>query len=148
MKVTFCRCGLSHKNKLSYEKFLSAFQDHRLAGYGRVTLDAPRKVATPVVFERHDNLAPDAAIIKLRGKISENPETIRRVRNRLGSVLFFQTGQSEGEESEGSRLLAVLPKSFFQISAAVFEKNNLLFSKSVTKVLVFDCAPYNRRDCL
>lgn len=78
LNILLDRCGLSHKNKLSYEKFLSAFQDHRLAGYGRVTLDAPRKVATPVVFERHDNLAPDAAIIKLRGKISENPETIRR----------------------------------------------------------------------
>lgn len=78
LNILLDRCGLSHKNKLSYEKFLSAFQDHRLAGYGRVTLDAPRKVATPVVFERHDNLAPDAAIIKLRGKISENPETIQR----------------------------------------------------------------------
>lgn len=90
---------MSHKNKLSYEKFLSAFQDHRLAGYGRVTLDAPRKVATPVVFERHDTLTPDAAINKLRGKISENPETILRVRNRLVSIRFFQTGQREVEES-------------------------------------------------
>lgn len=79
------RCGLSHKNKLSYEKFLSAFQDHRLAGYGRVTLDTPEKVATPVVFERHENLSADAAISKLRNKIGENPETIQRVSDDMKS---------------------------------------------------------------
>lgn len=78
LNILLDRCGLSHKNKLSYEKFLSAFQDHRLAGYGRVTLDAPRKVATPVVFERHESLTPDAAINKLRGKIGENAETIQK----------------------------------------------------------------------
>ena len=74
-----CRCGLSHKSKLSYEKFLSAFEDNRHAGYGRVTLDTPGKVVTPVVFERHDSLTPEAAINRLRSKISENPETIQRV---------------------------------------------------------------------
>ena len=80
-----CRCGLSHKSKLSYEKFLSAFEDNRHAGYGRVTLDTPGKVVTPVVFERHDSLIPEAAINRLRGKISENPETIQRV-----SVLMYR----------------------------------------------------------
>ena len=74
-----CRCGLSHKSKLSYEKFLSAFEDNRHAGYGRVTLDTPGKVVTSVVFERHDSLTPEAAINRLRSKISENPETIQRV---------------------------------------------------------------------
>ena len=74
-----CRCGLSHKSKLSYEKFLSAFEDNRHAGYGRVTLDTPGKVVTPVVFERHHSLTPEAAINRLRSKISENPETIQRV---------------------------------------------------------------------
>lgn len=77
------RCGLSHKNKLSYEKFLSAFQDDRHAGYGRVTLDTPGKVATPVVFERQENLTPDAAINRLRNKISENSETIQRVSDNI-----------------------------------------------------------------
>lgn len=75
------RCGLSQKNKLSYERFLSAFQDNRHAGYGRVTLDTPGKVVTPVVFERHESLSPDAAINRLRNKIGENPETIQRVSN-------------------------------------------------------------------
>lgn len=78
LNILLDRCGLSHKNKLSYEKFLSAFQDSRHSGYGRVTLDTPGKVATPVVFERHDSLTPEAAINRLRSKISENPETIQR----------------------------------------------------------------------
>lgn len=76
---SFVRCGLSGKNKLSYEKFLGAFQDQRLTGYGRVTLDTPGKVFTPVLFERHDSLSPEAAINRLRNKIGENPETIQRV---------------------------------------------------------------------
>ena len=86
-----CRCGLSHKSKLSYEKFLSAFEDNRHAGYGRVTLDTPGKVVTPVVFERHDSLTPEAAINRLRNKISENPETIQRVSvlmSRLASCFY------------------------------------------------------------
>ena len=83
----FCRCGLSHKNKLSYEKFLSAFQDNRRSGYGRVTLDTPGKVATPVVFERHEYLTPDAAVNRLRKKISENPETIQRVSHSMKRLL-------------------------------------------------------------
>ena len=86
-----CRCGLSHKSKLSYEKFLSAFEDNRHAGYGRVTLDTPGKVVTPVVFERHDSLTPEAAINRLRSKISENPETIQRVSvlmSRIASCLY------------------------------------------------------------
>ena len=86
-----CRCGLSHKSKLSYEKFLSAFEDNRHAGYGRVTLDTPGKVVTPVVFERHDSLTPEAAINRLRSKISENPETIQRVSvlmSRIASCFY------------------------------------------------------------
>ena len=82
------RCGLSGKNKLSYEKFLSAFQDNRHAGYGRVTLETPGKVVTPVVFERHDSLSPEASINRLRNKISENPETIQRVSNKIPVMLF------------------------------------------------------------
>lgn len=78
LNILLDRCGLSHKSKLSYEKFLSAFEDNRHAGYGRVTLDTPGKVVTPVVFERHDSLTPEAAINRLRSKISENPETIQR----------------------------------------------------------------------
>jgi len=78
LNILLDRCGLSHKNKLSYEKFLSAFQDNRRSGYGRVTLDTPGKVVTPVVFERHEYLTPDAAVNRLRKKISENPETIQR----------------------------------------------------------------------
>ncbi|XP_020616607.1 EF-hand calcium-binding domain-containing protein 6-like [Orbicella faveolata] len=78
LNILLDRCGLSQKNKLSYERFLSAFQDNRHAGYGRVTLDTPGKVVTPVVFERHESLSPDAAINRLRNKIGENPETIQR----------------------------------------------------------------------
>ena len=86
-----CRCGLSHKSKLSYEKFLSAFEDNRHAGYGRVTLDTPGKVVMPVVFERHDSLTPEAAINRLRSKISENPKTIQRVSvlmSRIASCFY------------------------------------------------------------
>lgn len=97
-----CRCGLSHKSKLSYEKFLSAFEDSRHAGYGRVTLDTPGKVVTPVVFERHDSLTPEAAINRLRSKISENPETIQRV-----SVIRLQ----------------VVAKSFYHISIGILATN-------------------------
>lgn len=78
LNILLDRCGLSGKNKLSYEKFLGAFQDQRLTGYGRVTLDTPGKVFTPVLFERHDSLSPEAAINRLRNKIGENPETIQR----------------------------------------------------------------------
>ncbi|PFX18293.1 EF-hand calcium-binding domain-containing protein 6 [Stylophora pistillata] len=78
LNILLDRCGLSGKNKLSYEKFLGAFQDQRHSGYGRVTLDTPGKVYTPVIFERHDSLSPEAAINILRNKIGENPETIQR----------------------------------------------------------------------
>lgn len=85
---SFVRCGLSGKNKLSYEKFLGAFQDQRLTGYGRVTLDTPGKVFTPVLFERHDSLSPEAAINRLRNKIGENPETVQRVSPILSPTLW------------------------------------------------------------
>ena len=91
MTCPLFRCGLSQKNKLSYERFLSAFQDNRHAGYGRVTLDTPGKVVTPVVFERQESLSPDAAINRLRNKIGENPETIQRVSKRLFLYLCFKT---------------------------------------------------------
>ena len=111
-----CRCGLSHKSKLSYEKFLSAFEDNRHAGYGRVTLDTPGKVVTPVVFERHDSLTPEAAINRLRSKISENPETIQRV-----SVLMSRIA------SCGKKFLPYIDRNF----SKKFLKD-IIFRKSLT----------------
>ena len=75
-----CRCGLGNRNKLSYEKFLCAFEGQRHSGYGRVTLDTPdKKPTTAVVFENHETLSPDKAIAKLRKKISSNYDTIVKV---------------------------------------------------------------------
>ncbi|KAK3701543.1 hypothetical protein QZH41_020531 [Actinostola sp. cb2023] len=77
LNILLERCGLAIRNKLSYEKFLSAFEDQRYSGYGRVTLDTPNKQCTsPVVFENHESLNPDQAIAKLRKKISSNYDTI------------------------------------------------------------------------
>ena len=79
------RCGLTGKHKLSYVKFLEAFQDGRLSSYGRAGLGTPTtKRTNQVIFESHMTLSPEHAIGKLRGKISENHDVMKRVRVQLG----------------------------------------------------------------
>lgn len=79
--ILISRCGLASRNKLSYEKFLSAFEGQRHSGYGRVTLDTPdKKPISTVVFENHETLTPEQAIAKLRKKIGNDYDTIIKVK--------------------------------------------------------------------
>ena len=77
--IPFCRVGLTHKDKLSYEHFLKTFEDPRHSVNGGITLDSPLGVPRQVSFETAEDLQVDQVIVRLRKKVSDNAESIRNV---------------------------------------------------------------------
>lgn len=75
------KIGLGNKKKISYAQFLRAFEDPRLCGDMRTTLDVPTNPQEVVDFDTAETMTEDEAITFLRGKVADNAETIHQAFN-------------------------------------------------------------------
>eukprot|EP00794_Sanderia_malayensis_P021385 gene21385-23472_t len=71
------RIGFANNESLSYKHFLSAFEDPRLSGNSKLTLDSPVSLPGRVTFDSAEDLTPEEAIVKLRKKVAQNENSIR-----------------------------------------------------------------------
>jgi len=75
------KVGLGNKRKISYTQFLRAFEDPRLCGDMRTTLDVPTVPQEVVSFDTADTMTEEEAITFLRAKVADNAETIHQAFN-------------------------------------------------------------------
>jgi len=75
------KIGLGNKTKIAYVDFLKAFEDPRLCGNMRTTLDVPANPQQAVTFDTAETMTDEEAILVLRNKVAENPDTIKQAFN-------------------------------------------------------------------
>ena len=78
-QISSYRIGLGNKRKIFYTQFLQAFEDPRLCGDMRTTLDVPTIPQEVVSFDTAQTMTEDEAITFLRAKVADNAETIHQV---------------------------------------------------------------------